>query len=139
MSVIHGHTCIGDDGGTPNRRCLGCDAERNPIAELDRRCREILNHVTAENALRSFGALRVLGMGGVAAWELICQIIERQTTPLLRHDPRDSDFDRCDVCAVEAYERIVDEGLKIIHDERYGIYFMMGDAFHELPRRRRAA
>jgi hypothetical protein len=28
MIGINGHTCIKDDGGTPNRRCDACDAER---------------------------------------------------------------------------------------------------------------
>ena len=28
MSIIDGHTCIGDDGGTPNRRCLACFKEQ---------------------------------------------------------------------------------------------------------------
>lgn len=26
--MINGHTCISDDGGTPNRRCEGCKAEK---------------------------------------------------------------------------------------------------------------
>lgn len=30
MSVINGHTCIGDDGGTPNRKCDACANERCP-------------------------------------------------------------------------------------------------------------
>lgn len=28
MSIIGGHTCIGDDGGTPGRKCDACEAER---------------------------------------------------------------------------------------------------------------
>jgi hypothetical protein len=27
MSIIGGHTCIGDDGGTPGRRCEACEIE----------------------------------------------------------------------------------------------------------------
>jgi len=28
MSIINGHTCIGDDGGTPNRTCQACEDEK---------------------------------------------------------------------------------------------------------------
>jgi len=27
LMIYNGHTCITDDGGTPNRRCLGCEEE----------------------------------------------------------------------------------------------------------------
>lgn len=29
MSIINWHTCIGDDGGTPNRKCQACEKEKN--------------------------------------------------------------------------------------------------------------
>ena len=28
MSIIGGHTCIGDDDGTPGRRCEACEDEK---------------------------------------------------------------------------------------------------------------
>lgn len=28
MGAINGHTCVGDDGGTPNRRCDACEMDR---------------------------------------------------------------------------------------------------------------
>lgn len=36
MSVINGHTCIGDDGGTPNRKCEGCEREKE--IGVERKC-----------------------------------------------------------------------------------------------------
>lgn len=35
MSIIDGHTCIGDDGGTPNRRCEACVREKTMFFGLD--------------------------------------------------------------------------------------------------------
>jgi hypothetical protein len=37
VSVINGHTCIGDDGGTPNRPCEGCKTEAKDTTAVEYR------------------------------------------------------------------------------------------------------
>jgi hypothetical protein len=37
VSIIAGHTCIGDDGGTPGRKCDGCEMVKRVSAARDRR------------------------------------------------------------------------------------------------------
>jgi hypothetical protein len=34
--MINGHSCISDDGGTPNRKCYGCEDEKRAIPISDR-------------------------------------------------------------------------------------------------------
>src|SRR6185503_4821071 len=42
MSIIDGHTCIGDDGGTPNRKCDACVSEQDSMVSWEQRAREQL-------------------------------------------------------------------------------------------------
>ena len=56
MSIINGHTCIGDDGGTPNRRCYACENELNekmgvPIRYVEQIFELTLDEARALNSL----------------------------------------------------------------------------------------
>jgi hypothetical protein len=46
--------------------------------------------------------------------------MRRRNTPLVRHDPRDSDFGRCDECQWDAFERVTEGGLQVPDLKRYG-------------------
>lgn len=38
---------------------------------------------------------------------------------------------RCEECLVEAWEHMSDAGLQVIHNTRFGVFYLLGEAFTE--------
>jgi hypothetical protein len=61
--------------------------------------------------------------------------MRRRHTPLTKHDPRDSDFGRSEICEWDAFERVTEAGLHItlIGDKLYAIWDTSYHLDYEYP------
>jgi hypothetical protein len=116
--MINGHTCISDDGGTPNRRCHACEAEKGH---------------TWFNAPMNFFNRTPPETCAVCDEDVLfcgCGLLKAPTNLINHKFPNKwAGVGPCGLCAVEALERVTTAGLRIDQVTNTRGFIMWGFVF----------